>query len=192
VENLVIYRTRVPEYLQAIYRSQGLISQPDSRSCQATCIALATGWDTPIGLIYDDLDQLGIPGDPGVMAKYLGDRFGDRYRYHSNASLRNAIESLKNGSLLITHGWFTGFGHVIAIDGYDEEKGFHVVDPWEEFHGPHWTYPKEEEGFRGIYSTRMIYAACVSGESCDHARSEYQKGAVDFNFGNTWIHEIKM
>ena len=180
--------TTVPEYLKAI--RNGPISQPDGVTCQSTCIAAAIGGETSIEHVRDALSQIGEPGDPSVMGQYLRAFFGDRYSYHSNASIDDMRSYVDAGSVLITHGWFTDSGHVICIDGVDL-KGFRVMDPWEEFHGFEWQYLSDVDAFQGIYSDDLIYAACVAGESRSDAHFIYLKGEdIDRLRGGAWVHRI--
>lgn len=180
--------TTCSEYLKAI--ANGPISQPDGVTCQSTCICAAIGGDVSIGHIREALFQIGEPGSPDVMAEYLTAFFGDRYSYHSSASIDDMRAWINSGDVLITHAWFTGSGHVVCIDGEDP-TGFRMMDPWDEFDASQWDYPEETQAFQGIYSDLLIYAACVSGNSRDNAHSIYLSGAIDRSKGGAWVHRIK-
>ena len=181
--------TTVPEYLKAI--KNGPISQPDGVTCQSTCIAAVIGGDTSIGHIREALFQLGNPGSPEIMAQYLAAHFGDRYSLNLTASIDDMRSDINEGCVLITHGWFTGPGHVICLDGVDS-KGFRVMDPWEEFHGFEWMYLADVTAFQGIYSDELIYAACVAGESRHDAHRIYlEDSPIDRSRGGAWVHRIK-
>lgn len=180
--------TKAAEYLSAI--KNGPICQPDAVTCQSTCIHAVMGGTTSIGNIREDLLQLGTAGDPAVMAQYLGDHFGDRYSLHMAASINDMRSTIKFGSVLITHGWFTGPGHVIILDGVDD-RSFRVMDPWEEFDAINWNYPSDLESFQGSYSDALIWAACVAGNSSDDAHWLYENQAIDRSQKGAWVHEIK-
>ena len=182
-------RSKPPEYLQSIVN--GPISQPDSDTCQSTCIYAVTGGHHSIESIRAALTAIGVAGDPAVMGAYLKEFFGDRYEYTAHASISNIKDWIGLGDVVITHGWFTGVGHVIVIDGCDD-RSLHVMDPWEEFSAATWSYPGGVGAFAGTYSDRLIYAACVAGESLDDADALYQEGAIDRAEGNAWVHRIKM
>lgn len=181
--------TTVPEYLESI--ADGPISQPDANTCQATCIAAVMGMDVSIAQVRADLLAIGEAGNPAVMAEYLTAHFGDRYSLNMTASIDDMRSWINDGEVLITHGWFTGPGHVICLDGVDK-KGFRVMDPWEEFHAFEWLYLADTTAFQGIYSDDLIYAACVLGESRSDAHRIYLSGEeIDRSKGAAWVHRIK-
>lgn len=181
--------TTVKEYLESI--EDGPISQPDAITCQATCIAAVMGLDVTIAQVRADLLAIGEAGNPAVMAEYLAAHFGDRYSLNMTASIDDMRSDINEGCVLITHGWFTGPGHVICLDGVDQ-KGFRVLDPWEEFHAFEWDYISEVSAFQGIYSDELIYAACVVGESRhDSHRIYLEDGPIDRAKGGAWVHRIR-
>lgn len=188
------------------------LRQPDPYSCQAACLAMALN-DRQIPRIRTALRARGTPGDPLVMAAYVKER-GARYRYEPNASLRMLVDYLADGCLCVTHGWFTGSGHVIVVDGVQirggapgfgappalggsgmvaadlrpQDVSFAVLDPWDEFSGPLWRYMNTGKLFDGHYSARMIWAACVRGESVRGAAAAYTAGATNMLERNMWLH----
>ena len=181
--------TTVAEYLKAI--ANGPISQPDGNTCQSTCIAAVMGLEVSIAQVRSDLLEIGEAGNPAVMAEYLTAHFGDRYSYHSAASIDEMRSDVNEGCVLITHGWMTKAGHVICLDGVSE-KGFRTMDPWEEFHAFEWAYLADIDAFQGIYSDELIYAACVAGESRHDAHRIYlEDSPIDRSKGGAWVHKIK-
>lgn len=182
--------TTVPEYLSALDRNAGSIEQPDTRTCQATCIFAVTGGNTSIGNIYEDLHRQGVPGDPAVMAEYLREHYCDRYRLHMDASVNDIREWIRSGAVIITHGWFTDSGHVLILDGATD-TGFRVMDPWAEFDGPSWEYPENpDRAFSGVYSDILIYAACIASFNADDAHDIYLNGVVNRSVKGAWVHVI--
>lgn len=178
------------------------LSQPDSSSCQATCIAMALG-DRNIMGIRQSLLAAGEAGSPNVMASVIQARGADlrrqgiRYSLTVNASLDNACQWLKGGELLITHGWFTRSGHVICLDGVREtgdKCSINVKDPWSEFNAPDWSYNLGGKFYDGFYSDRCIFAACVEGVSKDDAYAVYKHvGALtpkDKAKQKMWVHRF--
>lgn len=168
------------------------LSQPDASTCQAACIGMAVG-DSNISGIRQKLIARGAAGDPAVMGHIIR-TYGRPYRYEGNASLAQCFEWLKAGEFLITHGWFTGSGHVICLDGLrDDGNGrysFDVKDPWSEFIGQLWTYNHNIKFYDGFYSDLLIYAACVTSASSSDARRIYQAGKVDTARGGMWVHRF--
>jgi lysozyme len=182
-----------PERTQWITKIRALnLSQPDASTCQAACIGMAVGDSNILG-IRRKLLAKGDAGNPAVMAAIIRE-FGRPYRYEGDASLSEVYEWLKNGEFLITHGWFTGSGHVICLDGLKKvsegEYSLDVKDPWSEFNAPAWRYDKSTKFYDGFYSDACIYAACVAGTSVSNARSVYQSGKVDPNRGGMWVHRF--
>lgn len=171
------------------------LSQPNASTCQAACIAMATG-DPDILDIRRRLVQVGTAGDPAVMSKVIKEYDNVGYSYTANASLDEVYTWLKEGELLITHGWFTNSGHVIILDGlfWDAKSGkywVNVADPWSEFAAAAWKYPSPNVKFYdGYYSEGCIYAACVAGQSASDAKRVYQGGRVDRSARGMWVHRI--
>jgi hypothetical protein len=174
------------------------ISQPDSRTCQAAAIGMAVGDPDVLG-IRRKLDaeakrQGSSAGSPGVMAAVIRS-YRRPYRYEASASLAMCCEWLKAGEFLITHGWFTVSGHVIALDGLKSRDGgkrhdFDVKDPWGEFYAQSWRYRGPEKFFDGFYSDQCIYAACVAGSSAADAARVYLSNTLDLNRGGMWVHRF--
>jgi len=190
------------------------LTQPDARTCQSTCVAMALGL-TDVMEVRHQLEAIGDPGDPATMGKYLSAhllppkyQFEDgeylkydmsppsRYQFEDNASISQIRDWLKAGEFLIIHGWFTGPGHVIAIDGVEIDSSnlsykFSVRDPWAEFDFASWSYDIGGVGFHGFYSSYGIYAACVVGQSKSDAADTYSRGELDASIGGAWVHRIK-
>lgn len=168
------------------------LSQPDSSTCQATCIAMAVR-DPDIPAIRRKLVNIGSAGDPAVMRRVI-QSYNVKYEYDGNASLEKVYGWLKAGELLITHGWFTGSGHVICLDGLKQKPdGSHdisVKDPWSKFDAGSWRYKSSEKFYDGPYSDRVIYAACVAGAGAGDARRIYQSGTFNAKQGGMWVHRF--
>jgi hypothetical protein len=180
--------TTCPEYLDVT--ANGPICQPDAKTCQSVCIHAAIGGEISIADVRQALLNLGNPGDPAVMAQYLRKFFGDRYELNMKASIDDIRSLLAKGCLLIIHGYFTTYGHVICLDGLTEGK-IHVMDPWDEFEAISWSYPEKEESFAGEYSDLLVYAACVAGFSAADAAKLYTERTIDRAEKGAWIHIIR-
>jgi hypothetical protein len=169
------------------------ISQPDASTCQAACIGMAVG-DRDVAGIRRKLVARGPAGRPTVMAAVIRE-YGRPYVLDQNATMAKCYEWLKAGEFLITHGWFTGSGHVICLDGLkiNEETGRHyfdVKDPWSEFNVQTWRYDRGSKFFDRLYSDLLIYATCVASTSVGTAQSIYRQGRVDVNRGGMWVHRF--
>jgi putative chitinase len=169
------------------------LSQPDAFTCQSASIGMGVG-DRDVAGIRRKLVARGAAGDPDVMAAVIR-TYGRPYMLDKNASLAKCYEWLKAGEFLITHGWFTGSGHVICLDGLKAtpEPGsyvFDVKDPWSEFNVQTWRYDLGSKFFDGFYSELLIYATCVASASVGTAQSIYRQGRVDANRGGMWVHRF--
>ena len=169
------------------------LSQPDAYTCQAACIGMAVG-DKDIPKIRRNLLAQGTAGDPAVMGRVIR-TYGRPYKYESNANLAQVYEWLKAGEFLITHGWFTGSGHVICLDGLkaraiNNRHDLNVKDPWSEFNAATWRYDSSSKFFDGFYTDRLIYAACVAGAGSLNAKRVYDSGIVDTAKGGMWVHRF--
>lgn len=172
------------------------LSQPDAITCQSACIGMAVG-DRDVQGIRRKLLARGQAGDPGVMGQVIRS-YGRPYKYEGNASLAQVYGWLKAGEFLITHGWFTGSGHVICLDGLKARLktsnatryNLNVKDPWSEFNANTWRYDSTSKFFDGFYSDRLIYAACVAGASRADAKRVYDAGYVDTVKKGMWVHRL--
>jgi hypothetical protein len=185
----------VQSFLTKVTGITGPQSQPNSYTCQSTCIAMATG-ATDVSTIRSLLEAQGDPGNPYVMGTELRHRLGVRYVFEENACLNEMREWLKAGEFLITHGWFTGSGHVVGMDGVEVDPKtmsyrLNMRDPWDEFDAASWTYLGRFNKFDGFYSSRCIYAACVAGQSRGDAAAIYRRGELDSARKGAWVHRIK-
>jgi hypothetical protein len=174
---------------------EGVISQPDASTCQSACIAMALG-RKDVMAIRAALIQKGPAGDPANMMDYLAFYLGPKYEFDDNASMSEIQAWLKAGEFLITHGWFTNSGHVIGLDGVSIDPAtlsykISVKDPWDEFNAAMWSYSKKLDRYDGFYSSRLIYATCVAGQSFSDALRIYQRGELDSARKGAWIHRIK-
>jgi hypothetical protein len=182
------------ERTQWVTRIKALnLSQPDASTCQAACIGMAVG-DRDVAGIRRKLVARGTAGDTTVMGAVIRE-YGRPYKYEANASLAQCYEWLKAGEFLITHGYFTGSGHVICLDGLKQGSNadrylLDVKDPWSEFNTKSWSYDLGGKFFDGLYSDLLIYAACVASNSVHRARASYIVGKVDVNRGGMWVHRF--
>lgn len=170
------------------------LSQPDARTCQSACIAMAVRDPNILGIRHK-LERIGEPGSTAVMGSVIRS-YGVDYEFTPDASLADVRNWLKAGEFLITHGWFTGSGHVICLDGVAIDEAtlsykLNVKDPWSEFDGPSWSYRSQSKFYDGYYSSHMIYAACVESSSMSHAARIYRQGKLDSARGGMWVHRIK-
>lgn len=169
------------------------VAQPDAYSCQSACIANVLGVHD-VHEIYAELAAIGTPGDPAVMGQYLQHRV-QSYQFLATGSLLDAKDALDEGFSIITHGWFTGSGHVICLFGYATDQAtmsyrFMVDDPWAEFSFPEAQFTAKS-GSDVRYSSYGLYAYCVASHSHDHAAQIYADRVLLSSEKGAWLHIIK-
>jgi hypothetical protein len=172
-----------------------LLPQPDAQTCQSACIAMAIGTNDITG-IRSKLTRLGSAGDPAVMGSILKQSLSDRYEFDDNACLSEMRDWLRAGEFLIIHTWLTESGHVIGLDGVDIDTQrlsyrLNAKDPWSEFQAATWTYDPNQTSYDGFYSSYLIYATAVTGQSCSDARQIYRRGELDSMRKGAWVHRVK-
>lgn len=169
------------------------VSQPDALTCQSACIAQVLGLDgaANVWMVRRELESLGVPGDPGVMGRYLKPKVRE-YKYNGEASLADFDKALLDGYRLITHGFFTPSGHVVGIQGIaGNGKGYVVDDPWAEFDFGSGTYTGNQNGNNLVYSRQGIYAYCVKAWSYGEAIAAYKEGKAPSDAKGAYLHMIK-
>jgi Papain-like cysteine protease AvrRpt2 len=187
-------------YLEKVKEYVGIIPQYDSNSCQSACCAAVTG-NTNVRQVRRELEIIAnrvssMAGATEVMSEWLKKRLGDRYVFEANASLNDCKKWLENGEVLITHGVWTGSGHVTVLKGFElDEKilsyNFITGDPWGEFDAKNWSYLTYANHYEGPISARAVFAACVYAQNRSEAAQCYRDGRLDSNLGEMWVHRIK-
>lgn len=103
-------------------------------------------------------------------------------------SLSDIQEALDEGKVCIVHGYFTGFGHILVVRGYDPVN-FLVNDPYGEW-SP-WSYNKAVSGEKLRYSRRGLAACCDSfsqGEAIDRYARMSDKDIGKAH--SIWLHRV--
>ena len=77
----------------------------------------------------------------------------------TDTTWEDIFKSLESGFPVVIHGYFTGFGHIIVIKGWDKErKQFIVNDPYGEWNN--WGYNSSVSGEDLRYSFNMMERLC--------------------------------
>ena len=142
-----------------------------SRSCQNTSIAMVL---THLGASIhpDDItsefgkDQAQSVGGFNYVFNTLARRFGvQEINSHDNGSLAQLKASLDQGNPAVVHGFFTSFGHVVVVTGYDE-GGYYVNDPagtWSQiFKGGYRNAWNESTEGRNIYYSKDAFERAIA------------------------------
>jgi GH24 family phage-related lysozyme (muramidase) len=155
-------------------------SQLDNRynptgSCNVTSVAMCLcylGMPRPNGVqledeLYQKLEALGRSRHDPYQLKYLIETYpGYKDIFRENGTFQSIKTSINAGNPVIIHGYFTTFGHIIVIRGYDE-KGFIVNDPNGEWFSSGYDTSRRGEGLH--YSYNLIARTC-SPESVNDPR----------------------
>jgi hypothetical protein len=170
------------------------VAQPNAFTCQSACLAKVLGTNDVDG-VRADLEVIGTPGSPEVMGEYVRSRV-QSYQFLLSGSLDDAKAALDQGCVVITHGWFTGSGHVIALVGYEPDPAtlsyrFIVDDPWMEFDFAAAQYLPNRSGDNVRYSSYGMYAYCVASSSVSHAAQIYQQGRLLSSEKGAWLHLVQ-
>ncbi len=126
-------------------------------SCQNTSIAMALGLygvnvqpDT-ISRRYGTSFAQSPEGVASVFNTYASEAgISQRIQHHRDGSFEGMKALLDQGKPVIVHGYFTGYGHVVVVTGYDE-SGYYVNDPagvWSE---------RWKGGYQGSYNGRGVH-----------------------------------
>lgn len=111
--------------------------------------------------------------DPYNLARIVQD-YGFRDDFRTDATIDQLRNWLADGNPAVMHGYFTDFGHIVVVTGYDE-RGFFIHDPYGEWFW--WGYDLNEPGGNNRkgesihYSYTMIERLCIPD-------------------GNFWVHFI--
>jgi GH24 family phage-related lysozyme (muramidase) len=144
-------------------------------SCNVTCVAMCLkylGMKDPEGMqledyLYRKMLDLGKSRHDPYHLKYLIETFpGYKDIFRENGSFADIKSSIDAGNPVIIHGYFTKFGHIIVVRGYDD-KGFLVNDPYGEWFSS--GYDNSRSGERLHYSYNLIARTC-SPESAANPR----------------------
>jgi len=141
-------------------------------SCNVTSASMILGWaGVPVKAdsLYQEMLNTNLsrhsPYDLAVMIE----RKGAVDTFLANATVKNIIDHLKRGCPVIVHGYFTGFGHIIVIKGFNDDN-FICHDPYGE-----WFYDGYQKNTAGgyfgkniRYSFDMINRLCNDGGIWTH------------------------
>lgn len=162
--------------LPVVYKSQLDNSNNPTGSCNVTSAAMCLeywGIKSPNSkqledVLYEWLIAQGLSRhDPNHLKRAI-EHFGCRDDFTTRASIEEIKKAIDNGIPVIVHGYFTQFGHIIVLIGYND-KGFIVLDPYGE-----WTsngYIKNNSavpnrGERLVYSYGLIERTCLPDGGC--------------------------
>jgi uncharacterized protein YvpB len=136
-------------------------------SCNVTSLAMCLQYlgasrRDNIGQFEDELYEYAINEglsrhNPYDLARIVRD-YGCQDEFRENATIEQVKDWLADGNPVVVHGYFTSFGHIVVLVGYDDD-GFFVHDPYGEwFPGG---YRTDLDGAYLHYSYRLIRRLCI-------------------------------
>ena len=174
--------------LDVPYKSQLDNLEHPCGSCNVTCLAMCMEFVKPSlkpsdgSQLEDNLFRYAINNglsrhSPYDLAK-IAESNGVRDRFDKDATIKKVQTWLSEGKPAVTHGYFTNFGHIITLVGYDD-KGFVVHDPNGEWFSSGYDRNQpsgnNEKGKFKHYSYNLIKSKCI-----EEGNSE----------GRFWVHFI--
>lgn len=124
--------------------------------------------------LYDLCDKHGFDRHSPWGLKDLIEYCGYATDTTESGALQDIRDSIDAGHPCIVHGYFTSFGHIVAIAGYDD-AGLIVNDPYGEWH--EWGYDTQASGEGLHYSYQLIGRTC-SPESRNNPQ-------------HIWLHRVR-
>ncbi len=148
------------------YKSQLDNALNPTGACNVTAFAMVMTYfqiksNTGVSQLEDELYQYMINQglsrwDGNDLAK-LSRNYGLKNDFTMRGRQSDIRKAIAEGRPCIIHGYFTSFGHIIVVRGYDQ-NGFFVNDPYGE-----WTsygYRNDRSGQNLYYSNALIQAKC--------------------------------
>jgi len=163
--------------LEVPYLSQLDNFENPTGSCNVTSLAMCLKYfrvpqRTRAAQFEDELYRYAIANgysrhSPYDLAKIMND-YGCKDDFRVTATISQVKDWLADRKPAIVHGYFTSFGHIIVLVGYDE-RGFYVHDPYGEWFAS--GYRTDLPGAYLHYSYRLIEDVCIPD-------------------GNFWVHFV--
>lgn len=152
--------------LKVPYKSQLDNRMNPTGSCNVTSIAMCLAYfgvnASGVGQLEDELytymQRRGLSRhSPQDLAKVVRD-YGRKDDFTVWGTIERCKKHIDNGFPCVIHGYFTSFGHIIVLVGYDED-GFIVHDPYGEWFST--GYRNDLSGEFLNYSYNLIKRTCI-------------------------------
>jgi uncharacterized protein YvpB len=161
--------------LDVPYRSQMNNAFNPTGACNVTAIAMALLYfgvspRNPAKFpqfedeLYDYTQRNDLSRHNAADLVKLVEAYGCHDDFSSTASIKDVKDWIDNKKPAVIQGYFTAFGHIVTVVGYDN-NGFIVHDPYGEWHS--WGYDRNEasgndtKGKSQNYSYALIESACM-------------------------------
>jgi GH24 family phage-related lysozyme (muramidase)/uncharacterized protein YvpB len=154
------------------YLSQRDNSENPNGSCNVTCFAMMMGYfgianRTNAAQLEDELYRYmegnGLSRHNPTDLRSMARAYGLIDDFNPTATIEQVKKHLSSGRPVITHGYFTSFGHIVAIIGYND-KGFIVHDPYGE-----WTsegYDRNDPNGNNTKGKQLTYSYGLIERTC--------------------------
>jgi Peptidase_C39 like family len=174
-DGTLIYPKQIPTTMKLPipYKSQRDNELNPDGACNVTSLAMCLRFlgvprKESVGQFEDELYDYAIRNDlsrhnPYDLAKIV-EAYGCRDNFRTDGTIEMVKEWIAEGKPAVIHGYFTDFGHIVVMAGYDE-AGFLVHDPFGEWNS--WGYDRNEPGWHDNkgeyihYSYGMIRRLCI-------------------------------
>lgn len=180
----VLHKPKAPTVKLSIpYKSQRDNEENPDGSCNVTSLAMCLEYlgikrRVKLGQFEDELYKYAIEKglnrhDPHDLAAIV-ENYSCRDDFRANATIEQVQDWVSEGNPAVIHGYFTSFGHIVVVAGFNE-TGFLIHDPYGEWNscGYDRNVPgsKNEKGKYIHYSYQLIRSLCIPD-------------------GNFWVHFI--
>lgn len=176
---LIPARLPVSKRLNVPYHNQLNNSENPRGACNVTCFAMVMNYfkikkrTSALQLedeLYRYMENQGLSRHEPDDLSTMGKSYGLSNDLTLRGSLYDMKKSISEGKPCIIHGYFTSFGHIITVIGYDN-NGFIVNDPFGE-----WT----SDGYiEGPYGGALHYSNSLIQSKCSPEGSNY-----------VWLHRL--
>jgi hypothetical protein len=120
-------------------------------------------WDAQYGMTTRH-----VPDYLMRLLREFGDKYGNgalqESYFNPTASEEDIKQHIANGNPVVVHGYFTNFGHIIVVKGYDDQtKEWICNDPYGKWLGYSGGYDTSVSGESVRYGYDNFYRACYEG-----------------------------
>jgi uncharacterized protein YvpB len=152
--------------LNVPYHTQLNNAENPSGACNVTCYAMVMNYfkipqRTNAMQMEDELyrymESRNLSRHEPADLAQMGRDYGLNVDLTLRGSLNDIRRAIAQGRPCIVHGYFTSFGHIIVIRGYDQ-RGFYVNDPYGEWFED--GYRNDFPGGNLYYSNQLIQSKC--------------------------------
>lgn len=159
--------------LDVPYLSQLDNSLNPTGSCNVTSVAMclqAVGIQVTPDELYQEMESTGLSRHSPQDLQIISERRGARNDLTVSGTPQDMKTAIDEGKPCIIHGYFTSFGHIIVVIGYDE-NGFVVHDPYGQYiHPMRYDTTKSGEGLN--YSYQIMDETCFTEPGWIHRISK--------------------